>query len=1343
MVTLHHLGRGSFTKIWAKYNSSPNFSAYNVLIPGSFFRLRLTFLRIESCKDVNFQRTGLANISIDMQCLHNLLLWFLGDRLCKMRETQNWDMLIYSLSLIASMYILSFPSIFCCSLPFSYLFSYSPFPPSLSPSLSPSLPHSPSLPPSLLLPLFPSLLLSLSLSLSLSPAWIGGSLVVNMAVRLANLTESQRDQIRRQIFREFCNVHGLLFALLITVWLYWHKNTQHHTMGHTRYGILAPGDIFCSSTALSDDKAQEVIDKALKESSIDIRNIVSVLTGLMGSGKTCLLSRIFNQPPPSVYTSTGVAEQSRRGWLHHMGSMSTSCSWQPFSHENVLEFLALNFYQRFVPGDRFHEGNTSPTGAAPLALPAPATAPSSPTSTPSTTSTSATAMLVQTAATTPTAGDYLSTQTAPQTAASMPALVAAQHASPNLSSGHFSSATSTAATLPASKDALSTPTGSPGLESSSAATPHLQTAAATIPAQKDTQPTQTADPILKSAPLSVPMSHLQTDTAMPDLKDGAFGFSHGSTCELSSHSYQCLAQPGMVPTGVAPIPLQASSTVALTPTSAAKAIPSSDAPSQTLASMPTPGASLSPQAASQSVTAMPLQTAGPKINSALPRTSMSSQASSQTAAIEKALPPSGMPHLQTAATRSPLTASSQISSTLPSSPPNPKAAATKLAANASLPTQMSAPNLNSAPSSVATPHLETAASLAPPIACRPPIASFKLAESSISRSVIKLVKAPKGSENPSRLDLAHFTDTGGQPEYMGSVPSLIHHCDLAMLTVNLKFDVDEYPPVHYHEKGRKYKRALPSQFSNRQIIQKLAMTLQAKRFAQREGQCFRLLVVATHRDCVPWHVRLSSRVRAYHKALTEIFLPACEKELIRCSADEIPFVLNLKEPDSTDLAKLDLIRQKVSDSGVGEVVKTPGAFFIFEQVLREFAEKSGHILSIEECLRIGEELKMGPDMVRSALIFFHRQITFLYYHHVMPNLVFTRPQIPLDCMNSIVHFKYKLESGELMGVTEELATSVRDGIITEEILSQEHFSKCFVPGLYGPCDAIDLLFHTFTLAPLSCEPQQKTGSSPAVQTKPSTPVKREKREYLMMCLRQAIPEKKVTQYIPVSSEIAPLVVQFTKNCVPLSCFGRTISCLLAMYDWELSRADNGSPKHLASNIVSLFDSQLPVEIILRDATSHLEVHVLPDRGFTPDRLSEVFVQIHETVFSAIKQVFDRMQLTGIEITPAFVCPCSKSFKHSHVASLHTLAGSSDGFLRCSKTRRNAGRVKRKQTVVGHTPPASLLPPAQPSSLSTSHPSTSHPSNPHPSTSPLSTSPLSTSHPSNPHPSTLRTKRRNS
>ena len=260
-------------------------------------------------------------------------------------------------------------------------------------------------------------------------------------------------------------------------------------------------------------------------------------------------------------------------------------------------------------------------------------------------------------------------------------------------------------------------------------------------------------------------------------------------------------------------------------------------------------------------------------------------------------------------------------------------------------------------------------------------------------------------------------------------------------------------------------------------------------------------------------------------------------------------------------------------------------------------------MSLEHCLQVGAKLKMDADSVRSALIFFHRQFTFLYFRHVLPHLVFTKPQVPLYSINSIVQFSYKVESGEVKGATYQLLSSLRDGIITEEILSHEQLSKCFVPGLYEPRHAIDLLCHTFTLPPLSREPQQKTGSSPAVQTKPSTRVKKEKREYLMMCLRQAIPDKDIPQYIPASSEIAPLVIQFTKNCVPLSCFGRTISCLLAMYDWKLSRADNGSPKHLASNFVtlfSLFDSQLPVEILLREATSHLEV---PTNRFLGNRSS--------------------------------------------------------------------------------------------------------------------------------------------
>ena len=719
---------------------------------------------------------------------------------------------------------------------------------------------------------------------------------------------------------------------------------------------------------LSDERAQQIIDEALQESSVDMRNIISVLTGLMGSGKTCLLSRIFNRVPPNLYTSTGIAEQSFRGFFHHIGTIS---SWEIFTNQKILEYLADLFHQDLPPVD---------------------------------------------------------------------------------------------------------------------------------------------------------MIRLAKDIVSLDL-----------------------------PAGADSLPLLASTST------------------------------------SSSVTLSPSST----------------------------------------------TAASTAS-------PNPAS-----------PTTMS----------------------------------------NTSQSIMSLVKIQKDSQSPTRLELIHMIDTGGQPELMENMPSLVHSCHLAVLVMNLLYDVDDHPPIHYHEEGKEYKRALQSQYSNRQIIQKLAATLQAKRFTLRKGQCFRLFSVATHRDCVP-ESELSTRVEAYHQALKSILLPANDNELIFYSEDEIPFVLNLKEPDATDLGKLHLIREKVRESGVGEVVKTPGAFLIFEQELAEYATKAGRgIVSLDECLEVGAKLKMGPDMVMSSLIFFNRQFTFLYFRDILPNLVFISPQVPLDCINAIVQFSYKVHV--LKCVTKKLISSLRDGIITEEILSHQHLSQCFIPNLYEPHHAIDLLCHTLTLAPLSHEPQAKSGNTPNVENKPSPPVKRERREYLMMSLRQPIPDKDIPQYIPVSSVIAPLVIQFTKNCVPLSCFSRTISCLLAMYDWKLCRADDGSPECLAHNIVSLYKPQMPGQIILVDMGHSIQIHIKVNKDTDPSHFPDICFQVRETVFTAIEQVFEILHLSKIEISRAFICPCSRE-PHNHSASVYQFK--SQWMLNCSIVESDVGAAEKKHIMWLDTSVTETMKPSLPNLL---------------------------------------------
>ena len=534
-------------------------------------------------------------------------------------------------------------------------------------------------------------------------------------------------------------------------------------------------------------------------------------------------------------------------------------------------------------------------------------------------------------------------------------------------------------------------------------------------------------------------------------------------------------------------------------------------------------------------------------------------------------------------------------------------------------------------------------------------------ESSTRQEMVGLVQKADSSKKEMILELIHMIDTGGQPEFMERMPCLIHNANLAILVVNLLYGLDERPPVHFHVEGVAYKREMPSQYSTRQMIRKLAASVQSKRSSHKKGSLFQILVVATHRDCVKGG--LKARIQALNQELRDSLLPANKDKLITYSANQIPFVLNLKDPDRDDERALELIKSKVSHKAHAlEPFDIPGSFFMYEQdLLRYAAKKERSVLSLKECLDVGAGLKMEGEVVQAALVFFHRNNTFLYFREVLPNLVFVRPQVPLDFVNAVVLFSYKVRDGEIGGLTFETVESLKKGIITEEILSSDEmqskeFSTCFVPGLYGPCEAIELSCHTFTLAPLS----RKKWSKPSTKSQPVTDGKKD--EYLMMCLLPPIPDEELCQYIPSSSKMVPLVVKFTYDCVPLGCFGSIISCLLSLYNWEVnSNEGENSPECLANNIASLFCPTLYLKVVLVDTADHIEVYVDEDAnsGYLPN--------VRKQVFGAITKVFDIMHINDseIKVSPAFLCPCKK-VRQRHTASFGEVE--SEKYLLCSKKK---------------------------------------------------------------------------
>ena len=87
---------------------------------------------------------------------------------------------------------------------------------------------------------------------------------------------------------------------------------------------------------MSDEEAQAIVDQALKSGSIEQRNMVAIVVGIAGSGKTWLISRLFRVKPPERYTSTGVAEQSLRGLMHQIAMKK---SWERLSPEDLRSLL--------------------------------------------------------------------------------------------------------------------------------------------------------------------------------------------------------------------------------------------------------------------------------------------------------------------------------------------------------------------------------------------------------------------------------------------------------------------------------------------------------------------------------------------------------------------------------------------------------------------------------------------------------------------------------------------------------------------------------------------------------------------------------------------------------------------------------------------------------------------------------------------------------------------------------------------------------------------------------------------------------------------------------------------
>ena len=552
------------------------------------------------------------------------------------------------------------------------------------------------------------------------------------------------------------------------------------------------------------------------------------------------------------------------------------------------------------------------------------------------------------------------------------------------------------------------------------------------------------------------------------------------------------------------------------------------------------------------------------------------------------------------------------------------------------------PKIATAPGPVGTSPNPSSEATAAPLPA--PTSNVSAQVSSSKQELVQLVEKSKGSKRFLELQWIHFIDSGGQPQFHEVLPAFIRNTTATIFVMKLSERLDEHPLIEYYDRngelcGKSYSHAL----SNDQILQCCVRTIHS-RPSTGEGKHSKTLVVGTHRDLES--ACSETRVEK-NRTLVKMLKPILQDELVlycpRLQNPEVIFPINAQTPAEQDHQVCALIRKQVEDKKCAPPpYKIPIGWFLLEQDIIK-ASNSG-VISKNECIGIASILNIHAEALTAALKYFNDLNVFLYYPTVLPEVVFSEPQVLLDKVTELVQFSYSLQSDNPPLAVEGKWLQFRDkGIVKLEMFRDDRFKIHYIRGLFTSADLIKLFEHLLIIAPLS-----------------ST-------EYFMPSLLQMITPEEVSKLLPPpSSSAAPLLVHFPAGCAQNGVFCALVVYLISVSGWKFAK---GTPNCISRNCVCFQLPGKPVCITLIDSFTFFELHVKAPNTMYP----ELCPMIRVAVFSGLKAAAESLKYNNSTPVPAFVCTeCSSS---PHAATIDNQGC----YLTCT-TSTNFMPLTKKHTV---------------------------------------------------------------
>ena len=513
-----------------------------------------------------------------------------------------------------------------------------------------------------------------------------------------------------------------------------------------------------------------------------------------------------------------------------------------------------------------------------------------------------------------------------------------------------------------------------------------------------------------------------------------------------------------------------------------------------------------------------------------------------------------------------------------------------------------------------------------------------------------LISQSKQSQRQSQrlfdMQWIYFIDSGGQQAFWDLIPIFMYDTSATLFVHRLCDELDKPPLNDLYKDGKRIGPSQKTSLTTAEAFKTMLQGLHVKKnhskialvgtHKDKAGSCketidhlhvkknhSKIALVGTHKDKAG---SCKETIDQKNEKFMAIISSHFDDDVLCCGTDlsKVVFEVNTIDPKSEDKKAAQEIRKSVETSA--RVHEIPIWWYILQMILEKLASKLGRqVLSKQECEEVAGSLGFETDELEAALEFFDKLNLFLYKKDILPDVVFTSAQVPLDKLTELVQERYNLKAAE--ADPSKSSDRAREGkwrkFRDKATLTLDHLTEFdshykTSDGVFTPKDFLKLLEKVLVIARISDT------------------------EYFFPSMLDMIPDDQISSFLAAPRErVAVLVVHFPTGWAPPGVYCCAVCHLQSSSHWDILKHKK---KHEKSEKVFISRNEIRFTVEGRTGTvtfidNFAYFAICVDASDVDDEdLTEHCHAIRDDVFQAVHSALDNVHHDDISPDIAFLCP---------------------------------------------------------------------------------------------------------